>query len=60
MREIAETLLSQYKTTTVCNFDKQSNDSSTLRFRIIGGAGIVGGGGLETLVYINNRGVEYG
>ena len=28
----------------------------TLRFRIIGGAGIVGGGGLETLVYINNRG----
>ena len=26
----------------------------TLRFRIIGGAGIVGG--LETLVYINNRG----
>ena len=45
MREIAETLLSQYKTTTVCNFDKQSNDSSTLRFRIIGGAGIVGGGG---------------
>ena len=26
----------------------------TLRFRIIGGAGIVGG--VETLVYINNRG----
>ena len=30
----------------------------TLRFRILGGAGIVGG--LETLVYTNNRGVEYG
>ena len=27
---------------------------STLRFRIIGGAGIVAG--LENLVYINNRG----
>ena len=30
----------------------------TLRFRIIGGAGIVGGRGggeVETLVYINNR-----
>ena len=47
----------------------------TLRFRIIGGAGIVGGletlvdinnrgagivGGLETLVCTNNRGVECG
>ena len=31
---------------------------TTLRFLIIGRAGIVGGGGggLETLVYINNRG----
>ena len=33
---------------------KKLRKEHTLRFRIIGGAGIVGG--LETLVYINNRG----
>ena len=33
---------------------KQTNKRQTLRFRIIGGVGIVGG--VETLVYINNRG----